>query len=356
MTEQSTDVASMSTLIDALENDRCVELYSWPVSPISSAEIEELRFGPCPVCRGDCGQALYEIGPDRDRRLVVCRTCGLGCLSPLPSSSELASFYVPTYYGDCGNKFNQLIEFAVRFVSARQSGLLARSVPKNGRILDVGCGRGVALRALVDQGFEVYGHEISLHAVRGIDPRIQVRIAPSLAEANFPEAFFDKIVFWHVLEHTPNPHEVLIEAHRTLKPGGVIIVAVPNFSSWQATWAESTWFHLDPPRHLFHFPLPALVRLLKEIGFSIRSEHHFSLRQNPFGWVQSLLNRFHRLPRNGLYVLLQRRPPNVAPPFSWRIRWLLWCAFLLAMPWALLLSIVAAVFRRGATIHVIAMK
>ena len=66
-----------------------------------------------------------------------------------------------------------------------------------------------------------------------------------------------------------------------------LIVAVPNFSSWQARWAGAAWFHLDLPRHLFHFPLPALRRLLEECGLACRSEHHFSLRQNPFGCALS---------------------------------------------------------------------
>ena len=74
-------------------------------------------------------------------------------------------------------------------------------------------------------------------------------------------------------------------------------MAVPNFSSEQARWAGDAWFHLDLPRHLYQFPLESLKRLLRDTGFAPVSDHHFSLRQNPFGWIQSAQNRRASLPR-----------------------------------------------------------
>ena len=131
------------------------------------------------------------------------------------------------------------------------------------------------------------------------------------------------------------------------------MVAVPNLSSIQARWAGSTWFHLDLPRHLFHFPLPGLRRLLEECRFTCQSEHHFSLRQNPFGWVQSFLNRNRSLPRNSLYTLLQRKQSE-AKPFTRLIRFRLRLAYMLGMPIGLMLSVLAAMVRNGATVHVVA--
>jgi hypothetical protein len=134
------------------------------------------------------------------------------------------------------------------------------------------------------------------------------------------------------------------------------VVAVPNFASAQARWAGPDWFHLDLPRHLFHFPLPALVRLLERSGFEVRSRHHFSLRQNPFGWIQSLLNK-STLPRNGLYTLLHDRAGGVegaAHAFDPVTRLKLVAGGALALPPALLLGLLEALFRTGATVHVVA--
>jgi hypothetical protein len=109
------------------------------------------------------------------------------------------------------------------------------------------------------------------------------------------------------------------------------------------------------PRHLFHFPVEALRTLLDLCGFERLSEHHFSLRQNPFGWVQSVLNRSRSWPRNALYTLLQRGHGS-RQPLDWSTRMKLRAAYFLGMPVALAVSMVAAAMRRGATVHIVARK
>jgi SAM-dependent methyltransferase len=216
----------------------------------------------------------------------------------------------------------------------------------------------VTLQALADAGLEVHGFEINSAAVRGLDPRIHVHVAESLEAARLPEASFDEVLLWHVLEHIPDPRATLREIHRILRPGGILVVAVPNAASWQARWAGPAWFHLDPPRHLFHFTASNLKRLLASVEFECRSEHHFSLRQNPFGWIQSALNLVPWLPRNSLYALLHRRHdgPVRPPAVSLRKRIELHALLVLLSPAALLLSIAAAICRRGATIHIVATR
>lgn len=134
------------------------------------------------------------------------------------------------------------------------------------------------------------------------------------------------------------------------------MVAVPNFSSLQARWNGPAWFHLDAPRHLYHFPLAALEQLLRSQEFEIRSTHHFSLRQNPFGWIQSGLNRFTRLPTNGLYRLMHRSAGKALPPFDATTRFTLWAVLALFAPLAIALSVLAALISSGATVHVLASR
>jgi len=287
---------------------------------------------------------------------VVCTRCGLGRFHPPPDAAAVRALYPDEYYGEPGTKFQPLIESLVRLVGARHIGFLSRNLPPGARVLDVGCGRGVLLGALADRGFEVHGLEISAEAVRGADPRAEIRIASRLREADYPDRFFDEVIIWHVFEHMSDPVETLAEVHRILVAGGRLVVAVPNFESAQARWTGPAWFHLDLPRHLYHFPLSALCALLVKTGFAVVSEHHFSLRQNPFGWVQSVLNRFPRLPRNGLYTLLHQRTAGAPAPFDTRIRFWLWLWFLVGAPLGLLATVVETVFRSGATVHVVARK
>ncbi len=133
-----------------------------------------------------------------------------------------------------------------------------------------------------------------------------------------------------------------------------LVVAVPNFSSWQAKWSDADWFHLDPPRHLHHFSRDGLRQLVERTGFDCVSQHHFSLRQNPFGWIQSALNRMAGPDArpNRLYSFLQGIGPR-APCGSAIGFWLQLAIG--ALP-ALALSIAAAAFGRGATVHVVALR
>jgi 2-polyprenyl-3-methyl-5-hydroxy-6-metoxy-1,4-benzoquinol methylase len=288
--------------------------------------------------------------------VAVCADCGLGRFAPMLGAERVAALYPDEYYGEPGAKFGRLVEWGVRAVGARHIHFLSRGLRAGARVLDVGCGRGVILGPLADRGFAVHGIELSEQAARGADPRARVRIAPRLADADYPDAHFDEIVIWHVLEHLIDPRAALEEAFRILRPGGRLVVAVPNFASAQARWAGADWFHLDLPRHLYHFPLAALQHLLRDIGFELRSAHHFSLRQNPFGWLQSAANRSARLPRNGLYALLHQRAPGEPRPYTHRTRAWLWAVLVLGTPLAVAASMLCALLRSGATVHVVAVR
>ena len=274
----------------------------------------------------------------------------------MPSREEVRGFYPEQYYGEPGTKFQPLVERLVRVVGERHISFLTRLLAPGARVLDLGCGRGVILGPLADRGYEVHGVEINAEAARGADPRAEIRIASSLSDAGYEAAFFDEVVIWHVLEHIDDPRGTLEEVARILRPGGRLIVAVPNFSSAQARWTGAAWFHLDLPRHLYHFPLAALEELLKSAGFAIESVHHFSLRQNPFGWIQSVLNRFGGLPRNGAYTLLHRRSAGAMAPFDTRTRFWLRLWLVLGTPLALLATLLETLFRSGATVHLVARK
>jgi SAM-dependent methyltransferase len=289
-------------------------------------------------------------------QVVVCTECGLGRFHPAPEVEEVRALYPDEYYGEPGSKFQPLIEWLVRLVGTRHIGFLSRNLAPGAKVLDVGCGRGVLLSELANRGFEVHGQEISAEAARGADPRAEIRIAASVAEAGYPDCSLDEVIIWHVLEHLPDPRASLEAVHRALKPGGRLVVAVPNFESAQARWTGAAWFHLDLPRHLYQFPVSALQRLLSDVGFEALSEHHFSLRQNPFGWMQSVLNLFPGLPRNGLYELLHRRAAGGAPPFDARTRFWLRFWLIVGAPFGMLATVIETIGRSGATVHVVARK
>jgi 2-polyprenyl-3-methyl-5-hydroxy-6-metoxy-1,4-benzoquinol methylase len=313
------------------------------------------RVPPCPVCSSEEAQPRFAVA-GMSSPVVVCARCGLGRFHPSPGPEEVRAFYPDEYYGEPGTKFQPPIERLVRLVGARHIGFLSRNLAPGARVLDIGCGRGVLLGALADRGFEVHGVEISPEAARGADPRAEIRIASHVADAGYEGSTFDEVIIWHVFEHMSDPRGTLDEVHRILKPGGRVVIAVPNFESAQARWTGAAWFHLDLPRHLYHFPLSALRAMLSQAKFEVVSAHHFSLRQNPFGWVQSVLNLARSLPRNGLYALLHQRSANEPLPFDAGTRFWLRFWLFVGTPLGLLAAILETIARSGATVHVVARK
>jgi 2-polyprenyl-3-methyl-5-hydroxy-6-metoxy-1,4-benzoquinol methylase len=330
-------------------------LYEFPVEALDPSTHPTQRVSPCPVCASEEARPRFAVA-GMSSPVVVCVRCGLGRFHPSPGPEEVRAFYPDEYYGEPGTKFQPLIEGLVRLVGARHIGFLSRDLVPGARVLDIGCGRGVLLGALADRGFEVHGVEISPEAARGADPRAEIRVASKVADAGYEGSSFDEVIIWHVFEHMEDPRGTLEEVRRLLKPGGRVVIAVPNFESAQARWTGAAWFHLDLPRHLYHFPLPALREMLEQTDFEVISEHHFSLRQNPFGWMQSVLNRVRGLPRNGLYLLLHQRSPGEPLPFDAPTRFWLRFWLLVGAPLGLLATIVETIARSGATVHVVARK
>lgn len=328
-------------------------LYTRGVYAVSSPE--RVVVPPCIVCDETRARTTYRVEGVHSP-VVVCEGCGLGFYHPALAREEVASFYPCEYYGEPGTKFRPLIEALVRLVGRRHVRFLSRDLRKGARVLDIGCGRGVLLGPLADMGFETHGLEVSADAVRGADSRAEVRIAPSLVEAAYPSDFFDEAILWHVLEHLADPRGTLEECRRVLRPGGRIVVALPNFSSVQSRWSGPAWFHLDPPRHLYHFPADALWRLLERSGFTCASVHHFSLRQNPFGWIQSAFNRCSGMPRNALYTHMYQTHPGKRVPLDRLTRAGMWTAFVAGTPLAIGVSAAMAMARSGATIHIVAYR
>jgi len=156
----------------------------------------------------------------------------------------------------------------------------------------VGCGDGKLLVALAEQGFACTGVELNERVGERLPPggAIRVSVGP-LEQAAFPAAHFRIVVLRHVLEHLRDPLGTLAEIRRVLAADGRLVIAVPNLASWQARFARQHWFHLDLPRHLFHFTPATLARALAQSGFRVTRVSHFSYEQNPYGWLQSAFNK-----------------------------------------------------------------
>jgi SAM-dependent methyltransferase len=160
---------------------------------------------------------------------------------------------------------------------------------------------------------------------------------------------FDLVVMFQVLEHLEWPVEELQKVAALLNDGGAVIVGVPNFSSWQSRFGKSSWLHLDVPRHLLHFSPHSLASVAQKAGLELRSVDYVSVEHDPYGWVQTILNRVFNN-NNRLTALLMRATP-------WRASDLVTVVIAGALvPLAALLSIVSWRCGKGALFEAVLVK
>lgn len=264
-----------------------------------------------PPCPG-CGETTFIPLPDSSfgaYHLARCAGCGHVATRPEPAAADLATLYGQEYYGGPEHRrFKGPLEAATTLFRRWRGWYIARRF-KPGTVIDIGCGRGLLLDELRRRGWTVLGTELSDEAAAYA--RDYLGIPMKIGEfhhLDLPRDSADVIIMWQTFEHMREPNEVLKRVHEVLRPGGVAIVSVPNRESWQARFTGPRWHHLDVPHHLHHYGESTLRRMLDRQGFHVDRVEHFNSEQNPFGWLQSLLNMLSPAASNALFRSLQNDP------------------------------------------------
>jgi SAM-dependent methyltransferase len=312
----------------------------------------------CIFCKSNDSKPLYPVTDifNDHYTLNQCDHCHAIYLSPHPTEAQLDRAYDDTYYGEGTEKFNPIVESVLDFFRSRCSSFLRKQLHTNARVLDIGCGNGRFLQYLGTKGnFELYGIERAGNSARRAShiSRIQLLVG-SLKQDTYSSNYFDAITLFHVFEHIDNPAEILHIIEKILKPGGVLVMSFPNINSNQARWFKGDWLHLDPPRHLFYFKPVDFIRLMKQKGFELVHEQYLSFEQNPYGLVQSILNKVSPK-RELLFEFLKGNKSYIKdyPLYKFIFHILFFIAF---MPVALLSDVAAAIVKRGATVQLTFIK
>lgn len=294
--------------------------------------------------------------------IIRCQSCGLGRIEPTPTAAELQKYYQTDYYGSAEQKFTGPLErFVLAAQEARARSLIALYEKQNAKenrasppkVLDVGCGRGLFLRAMSARGWQGVGTELGGFPF-GQPPQGIQFLHGSVETLPLEPESFDAATIWHVLEHTLDPSATLDALTRAVRPGGVLWVAVPNFDSVQSRLFGKHWLHLDLPRHVFHFGSKSLRQALEARGWVVDSIRTLSWEQNLSGFVQSFLNTlFWKNRPNGLFNMIKRQ---VKEKGNTSIKdWVLFGALaLLSSPLAMVEATVTAVTGNGASLIIAA--
>ncbi len=247
-----------------------------------------------------CGSTDHEFCfQGRDRWFTVdglynvhrCRCCGLLFLNPQPSPQQIALHYPRGYYAFDGERPEEarkehLYAMAHGEHSSPVKKLLSlpyrpvlRTIParRGDRILDVGCGSGHFLKIArkvfsVDAyGVEPYSYDAAYAA------RYNLNIFHgALDQAAFPDQFFDAVTLNHVFEHMEDPRSTLREVRRIVKPGGRVVIGLPQSRCLLFWLFGRRWWQLDVPRHLFVPSVHNLSMLAEKTGFSITAVRYNS--------------------------------------------------------------------------------
>ncbi len=194
-------------------------------------------------------------------RHVKCRHCNLIYMNPIEKVSKTNEYYHKaknTHAPTIRESYLKTAESQVSIVQKYATGK---------RILDIGCAQGFFLYNASKAGYTTKGIEISQDAATYAVKEFGLDIeAKSFEEIRFPENYFDAVTLWQVLEHVPYPLTVLREAHRILKPEGLLVVSTPNIEGIPAKILRRKWWDIKR-LHVNQFSTRTLGDTIQNAGF-----------------------------------------------------------------------------------------
>lgn len=252
----------------------------------------------CPVCGGALRERLR--AKDDNRRVsaatftyFACGRCRTLSLAPIPE--DLGRYYPRDYHTIPASNAELLRtlepeRYRIDLILPHESG---------GKLLEIGAGHGIFTQLAREAGFEVEAIEYDEACCEFLrrEQGIRAICTASPHEAPLEPGAYDVVALWHCLEHLSEPVACLRAAARWLRPGGVLLIAVPNPESLQLRVLGRFWPHLDAPRHLRLIPRRTLARLLAAEALhevSCTTCDRGGRQWNAFGWERALANRARR--------------------------------------------------------------
>lgn len=194
----------------------------------------------------------------------------LNMLRTYPEPENLAAYYDSEAYishsDSADNLVDKLYQYIKKYNLKRKVSLINKYTNTDKTILDIGAGTGSFLETAKRNGWKVYGIEPGKKA-RDLAANKGLKLLDNLDLLE--KRTFQVITLWHVLEHLPDLDWQINKITSLLDEDGTLIVAVPNFQSYDARYYKEYWAAYDVPRHLSHFSQLSIKKLFAKNGMKL---------------------------------------------------------------------------------------
>ena len=230
----------------------------------------------CPICNST-NLSLFKKIKDYSITgelftITQCANCDFVFTNPRPDECTIARYYESPDYISHSNKkegfLNRVYQVIRNYSLKRKLALISRYSESDKTILDLGCGTGTFLYECSLNGWIGEGIEPNKTARDNAFKEYKLIIKDEPAIIDFKPKSFQIITLWHVLEHVYHLKKRLDEISFILKDNGKIIIALPNYQSYDAAHYNQKWAAYDVPRHLYHFSGKSIRNLLEQFGYS----------------------------------------------------------------------------------------
>ncbi len=234
----------------------------------------------------------FELFYDSERELLIT--------SPKPATENLSKYYESEEYISHTDSKKGIVSYLYQTVkkqALQKKVTLINSLNNGpGSLLDIGAGTGDFLKQAKEENWKVSGVEPN-EGAKKLAQEKEIDLQESLD--NFSEKTFDVITMWHVLEHLPDLEETISTIEKLLKPEGILIIAVPNYKSFDANYYKEHWAAYDVPRHLWHFSQGSMkvlfskkLKLIKTVPMIFDSFYVSLLSEKNKTGTQNLIKAF----------------------------------------------------------------
>jgi len=205
--------------------------------------------------------------------LIKCRDCSLILTTPYPDESNAAAYYESqNYFSHQDRKEGTIAKIynLVKILNVKKKYQVATKNLTVGKVFDIGCGTGDFLSYSKKHAWEIFGLEPNNDARKLAEEKLQTQLLKSIEQAELKSEEIQLITLWHVLEHIYKPEELMRFIDKVLDKNGRLVVALPNYESYDAVYYRKYWAAFDLPRHLFHFNKKSIVQLMNKHGLVLK--------------------------------------------------------------------------------------